>query len=198
MRDWQQACFAFAAIGLLAVPAVLFGLYNQSRFIHRSQKQREEVSSSSPATLVVKICSHPSFLPFTVVSALHRMALESFLFWTPTFLMTHLGMRQADSGKLCTAMFLFNGVVGVILGGKLLDRLFGRQQQHEYQSEESGARRALVSSLFAATVCVLAMPLLLACLWSPSQLVAVACLAAGLLIYDFSESPLSGVALFSG
>ncbi|EKX31652.1 hypothetical protein GUITHDRAFT_149169 [Guillardia theta CCMP2712] len=197
MKDWQQASFAFSAIGLLAMPAVVFGLYNESRFIHRPQKERE-ISRLSSANVAVNVCKHPSFPCFTVVSGLHRMALESFLFWTPSFLMSHLGMRQSDSGKLCTVMFLFNGVVGVIMGGKLLDRLCASQQQEAYHSEESDERRAYISSMFSATVCVLAMPLLLSSLWSPSQLVAIACLSGGLLIYNFSESPLSGVALFSG
>ena len=142
--DWRTAFLAVGLIGIGIAP--LFRLI--VREPPRGRFDSQAVSATAAAVPIGAVFAHmlrkPSFLLLSFGASCSSIVGYGLMFWLPSFFLRSLGMTLFDVSLFYGALLLVGGVIGVLGGGILADRL--------------GAAQRSAYALVPATAFVIAIP----------------------------------------
>ncbi|VVS97616.1 spinster family MFS transporter [Erythrobacter sp. EC-HK427] len=126
--DWRTAFFTVGLLGVLIVPVF--------KILVRD-KAKPVVSVDNPAPLPVQpklaetagiLARKRSFWFLSFGAAMSSMLGYGIAFWLPSLLMRSFGFELVEASQFFGAILLIGGVIGVLAGGLLADRLGGRDR----------------------------------------------------------------------
>ncbi|MWV27609.1 spinster family MFS transporter [Aurantiacibacter rhizosphaerae] len=126
--DWRTAFFAVGIAGVIIVP--IFKLLVRD-------KAKPKVAADNPAPLPVSptlketagiLARKKSFWFLSFGAAMSSMLGYGIAFWLPSLLMRSFGFELVQASQFFGALLLIGGVVGVMAGGLIADRLGGRDR----------------------------------------------------------------------
>jgi len=144
--NWRWAFLVIGGIGVLLAP--VFRLLVKDPV--RGQFDKTTTTTHSFGAVVRLAAGKPSFWLMAFGSAFASIVGYGFLYWFPTFLARSLHMDIVSRSQLFAGAFLISGIIGILAGGILADRL--------------GAVRKGVYPLIPAIAFVLSAPLYALCI----------------------------------
>jgi len=148
--DWRAAFFAVGLAGVIIVP--IFKLLVRD-------KAKPKVAADNPAPLPETpslketagiLARKKSFWFLSFGAAMSSMLGYGIAFWLPSLLIRSFGFDLVQASQFFGAVLLIGGVVGVMAGGLLADRLGGRDRA--YYAWLPGLAFFLGAPLFAAGI----------------------------------------------
>jgi MFS family permease len=118
--DWRYAFFIVGLIGVIVAP--VFKYIVRDPVVGEASKRRLENAPTFRAvinTLLLK----PSFWLVSVGGGCGAMMGYGLFFWIPSFLVRSFQVTLLDASLAFGAVLLVGGVVGLVIGGTLADRL---------------------------------------------------------------------------
>lgn len=148
--DWRAAFFAVGLAGVAIVP--VFKLLVRDKAKPAAAASNPVEMSQSPtlkATASIIACK-PSFWFLSFGAAMSSMLGYGIAFWLPSLLIRSFGFDLVEASQFFGALLLIGGVVGVLTGGMIADRLGGRDRA--FYSWVPGIAFFLGAPLFAAGI----------------------------------------------
>lgn len=148
--DWRAAFFAVGLAGVIIVPVF--------KFLVRD-KAKPKVAADNPSPLPEApslketagiLARKKSFWFLSFGAAMSSMLGYGIAFWLPSLLIRSFGFDLVQASQFFGAVLLIGGVVGVMAGGLLADRLGGRDRA--YYAWLPGLAFFLGAPLFAAGI----------------------------------------------
>ncbi|MBH5321945.1 spinster family MFS transporter [Aurantiacibacter sediminis] len=148
--DWRVAFFTVGLLGVAIVP--IFKLLVRD-------KQKPKVSADNPSTVAPMpalketagvLARKKSFWFLSFGAAMSSMLGYGIAFWLPSLLIRSFGFDLVQASQFFGAILLLGGVVGVLAGGVLADRLGGRDRA--FYAWVPGVAFFLGAPLFAAGI----------------------------------------------
>ncbi|MFN2098469.1 spinster family MFS transporter [Altererythrobacter sp. MF3-039] len=166
LKGWQQVFLIAGAPGLVIAPLCWF-LLPESRRVGSAP----DPSQSPP--IIGWMGGHKTFLlcHFFGFSML-TMAFNGYLAWTAEFLLRNFAMDKATGGGWLGLIVLFAGVGGMLIGGRVADKLLSR----------GDGRGALTAAIFASVALV---PFAASAPMMPSAALSLAMLAPVVFLSAF-------------
>ncbi len=149
VKPWQ---FTFLIVGLpgLVIAGLVLLLPEPVRRMHKSEEGLAQVSIDATVAFVRSRAG--SILGLCMAVAMVNFAVLGSVSWLPVMLIRVHDMALTDAGKLAGAALIIGGLIGLIGGGWLSDRMGGG-------SADSRLRFCGVAAVFG-TVCGVAFPLM--------------------------------------
>lgn len=144
--NWRWAFLVIGGIGVLLAP--VFRLLVKDPV--RGQFDKTTTTAHSFGAVIRLAAGKPSFWLMAFGSAFASIVGYGFLYWFPTFLARSLHMDIVSRSQLFAGAFLISGIIGILAGGILADRL--------------GAVRKGVYPLIPALAFVASVPLYALCI----------------------------------
>lgn len=120
--DWRVAFFAVGAAGLVLAPLV--------RLVVRDPPQPAATAGDHPrfAAVAATLAAKPAFWLLACGAASSSMLGYGLMFWLPSLLQRSFGLSLIATSWFIGAVLLLGGVSGMLLGGRVADRLGGRDR----------------------------------------------------------------------
>ena len=124
---WRAVFFWFGGAGLLVAPLIYFTVREPAR----GQSEGHISDSDAPPLRqgLAYLLGLPSFRHLLLASGLNAAANYTFLIWAAPFLMRVHGMGTGEAGTYLALGFSIANGVGVIIGGRITDRLGDRDSR---------------------------------------------------------------------
>lgn len=122
---WRTVFLLFGGVGLLVAPLIRFTIREPTRGQSENHAPGEALDSQAPPLRegIATLLAMPSFRHVMWGSALNAVANYTFLIWAAPFLMRIHGMGTGEAGTILALGFSFANCIGVMLGGRITDRL---------------------------------------------------------------------------
>jgi len=148
--DWRAAFFAVGLAGVIIVPIFKFLVRDKAK-----PKVAADNPASLPETPALKetagiLARKKSFWFLSFGAAMSSMLGYGIAFWLPSLLIRSFGFDLVAASQFFGAILLLGGVVGVMAGGLLADKLGGRDRA--FYSWVPGVAFFLGAPLFAAGI----------------------------------------------
>ncbi|GAA5060494.1 MFS transporter [Erythrobacter westpacificensis] len=148
--DWRAAFFAVGLAGVIIVPVFKFLVRDKAR-----PKVAADNSAPLPETPSLKetagvLARKKSFWFLSFGAAMSSMLGYGIAFWLPSLLIRSFAFDLVQASQFFGAVLLIGGVIGVMAGGLLADRLGGRDRA--YYAWLPGLAFFLGAPLFAAGI----------------------------------------------
>lgn len=176
--DWRMAFIAVGLAGLLLAPLV--------RLVVRDRPRPAAVADAPRlADVAGLLAAKPAFWLLAFGAASSSMLGYGLMFWLPSLLQRSFGLSLIQTSWFIGALLLLGGVSGMLLGGRLADRLGGRDRA--WFAWVPALAFAIAAPLFAAGInsasaglafALLLVPQALAYVWLGPVLSAVQHLVA--------------------
>ena len=125
-RGWQAALLLAALPGLPLGVLVLLTVRDP-----RARRSVAPAAGAPPPTerplLAFMRANRRTLVTLGLAYPLAATATNGWLAWTPTFLMQQFGLDVAETGRIFGGLLLTSGLIGIPLGGILMDRMFMRR-----------------------------------------------------------------------
>ncbi len=148
--DWRAAFFAVGLAGVIIVP--IFKLLVRDKAKPKVAAENPEPQPERPALkeTAALLARKKSFWFLSFGAASSSMLGYGIAFWLPSLLIRSFGFDLVQASQFFGAILLLGGVVGVLAGGLLADRLGGRDRA--YYAWVPGVAFLLGLPLFAAGI----------------------------------------------
>ncbi len=174
--NWRMAFIAVGLVGILLAP--LFKAVVKDR--PRTPETAGNVSRQGFGSIVRMLAAKPSFWLLSFGGATSSMLGYGIAFWLPSLLQRSFGLNLIETSWFIGGLLLLGGVSGMLLGGKVADRL-GMQGRAFYAWIPAGAfligtplfALGIYSSSVVAAFLLLLVPQAMAYVWLGPVLSAV-------------------------
>jgi predicted MFS family arabinose efflux permease len=119
--EWRTA---FVAIGLTGLLVAL-----PFKLLVRDPPQPAAIAREPVGRVFAILAAKPSFWLLSFGAAAGSVAGYGVGFWLPSLMMTRFGLDLRETGSFIGALVLIGGVAGILLGGRLGDRLGARARR---------------------------------------------------------------------
>ncbi len=126
--DWRVAFFAVGLAGVLIAP--VFKLLVKDKPKVAATPQAPAAGGASLAETARILARKPSFWLISFGAASGSMLGYGIAFWLPSLLIRSFGLDLVGASQFFGAILLLGGVIGVLAGGRLGDRLGGRDRAY--------------------------------------------------------------------
>ena len=116
--NWRAAFFIMGAVGVLLVPFFLWAVKDPSKTALQSAAPKVGLGE------VFRVISRkPSFWLLALAASLSSVVGYGLATWIPSVLIRSYGLQLSNAGFYMGGLLLIGGVIGVLAGGLLADRL---------------------------------------------------------------------------
>ena len=143
--DWRAAFIAVGLAGVLLAPLFKLVVRDPPRAVSSTGQPAERFGA-----IVRMLAAKPAFWLLSLGAASGSMLGYGIAFWLPSLLQRSFGLDLIATSWFIGAVLLLGGVTGMLLGGRVADRL-GRTSRAWYAWVPGGAF-ALAVPLFAAGI----------------------------------------------
>lgn len=143
LLNWRAAFLILGLAGLAVAPLVKLWVVDPVR-----PQPLLQAPSERPAAAFAILARKPAFWLMAFASSCSSLCGYGLALWTPSVLMRSYGLDLVTTGRFAGSMLLVGGVVGVVGGGWLADRL-GRRDRGWY-AKLPGIAWLLAAPTFAA------------------------------------------------
>ena len=127
--DWRFAFISIGLFGVLLAPAFRLLVKDPPRGLYDTKAVGEKPLGFLPTCKLA--FAKPSFWLMAFGAAFSSMVGYGLLYWMPTFLARSMNMSLVDRSWFLAGVLFIGGVVGMMLGGFLADRL-GQKSKSYY------------------------------------------------------------------
>ena len=145
--DWRLAFVAVGAGGLIIAPLFKLLVRDRPKPLGAGALQSPLAQTPSLKVTAAILARKPSFWFLSFGAALSSMLGYGIAFWLPSLLIRSFGLSLVEASQFFGALLLIGGVVGVLAGGWLGDRL--GQTDRAFYSWLPGVGFFLGAPLFA-------------------------------------------------
>lgn len=125
---WRRAFIDVGIIGLFLVPIVYFLLYDPQRGAFETEPAGDR--AMPPLSRIAKLMwQTKSYRYILIAAALHLFSLHAVQIWVPQFYSRVFDLPVADVGMTMALIAGGGGLIGMFLGGWLVDRMSQRDQR---------------------------------------------------------------------
>lgn len=125
---WRAAFMLLGALGVLIAPILYFGI----REPRRGRLDPPLVTTTPPATRMSDVLRYlgtkPSFWLISFAASMASMLSYGLGFWLPTYIFRSQGLSLLDTSYVLSAITALGGLVGLVIGGVVSDRLGGARK----------------------------------------------------------------------
>jgi MFS family permease len=116
--DWRAAFFIMGGIGILLVPAFLWAVKDPAKTAEQSAAPKVGLRE-----VFAVVSRKPSFWLMAFAASLSSVVGYGLANWIPSVLIRSYDLTLIQAGQFMGSLLLIGGVLGVIAGGVLADRL---------------------------------------------------------------------------
>ncbi|AKQ41485.1 major facilitator family transporter [Aurantiacibacter atlanticus] len=148
--DWRTAFFAVGLSGLVLAPIFKLLVRDKNKPVAVADSPHTDPERPTLRETAAVLARKRSFWLLSFGAASSSMLGYGIAFWLPSLLMRSFGFDLVQASQFFGALLLFGGIVGVMGGGLLADRL--GSQDRAYYSWVPGLAYFLGAPLFAAGI----------------------------------------------
>ncbi len=148
--DWRTAFFAVGLAGLVIVPVFTLLVRDKATAKVAADNPVPVPEMPSLKETAAVLARKPSFWFLAFGAAMSSMLGYGIAFWLPSLLIRSFGFELVQASQFFGALLLIGGVVGVMAGGLVADRLGSRDRA--YYAWLPGLAFFLGAPLFAAGI----------------------------------------------
>ncbi len=148
--DWRTAFFAVGLSGLVIAPIFKLLVRDKNKPVAVADSPHTDPERPTLRETAAVLARKRSFWLLSFGAASSSMLGYGIAFWLPSLLMRSFGFDLVQASQFFGALLLFGGIVGVMGGGLLADRL--GSQDRAYYSWVPGLAYFLGAPLFAAGI----------------------------------------------